>query len=294
MRPIGTVFALSSQTERPTTQKFIILTADRAMLPRVDLIRTEADSWLLMQSPDWISNSIKKNGNWGPNESNLCKVFTADMANPVVIDVGANIGGFAIPVAKALMDSLGKVYCFEPQRIIFQQLCANSFLNRLDNVFAYNVALGENNGKLDIPELDFSKSQNSGGFSIDPMIRKEVAAEFTNISSGASNAVELRTLDSFELFENLAFIKADIEGTELEFFKGATETLYHNNYPPILFEQWENKDWYEAKADETKNFLIEIGYDLQRLNGEILAQHQKYRKRYNILRDGNRLTLERV
>jgi len=36
LRPIGTVFALSSQTEHPTTQKFIILTADRAMLPRVD------------------------------------------------------------------------------------------------------------------------------------------------------------------------------------------------------------------------------------------------------------------
>ena len=265
-----------------------------AMLPRVDLIRADESSWLLMQTPDWITNSIKKNGNWSSNESNLCKAFTTDMAEPVVIDVGANIGGFAIPVAQSLMSNAGKIYCFEPQRIIFQQLCANSFLNRLDNVFTYNVALGENNGTLDIPELDFGKSQNCGGFSIDPMIRKEVAAEFTNISSGASSAVEMRTLDSFELFENVAFIKADIEGTELEFFKGATETLYQNNYPPILFEQWENKDWYEEKADETKSFLIEIGYDLQRLNGEILAQHQKYRKCYNIKRNGNRLTLERV
>ena len=79
---------------------------------------------------------------------------------PIVIDVGANIGGFAIPVAKSLMDCAGKVYCFEPQRIIFQQLCANTFLNRLDNIFTHNVALGENNGTLNIPELDCSKSQN--------------------------------------------------------------------------------------------------------------------------------------
>ena len=264
------------------------------MLPRVDLIRADDASWLLMQSPDWITNSIKKNGNWGPNESNLCKVFTTDVVNHIVLDVGANIGGFAVPVAKSLMDSCGKVYCFEPQRIIFQQLCANTFLNRLDNAFTYNVALGESNGTLDIPELDFGKSQNCGGFSIDPIIRKEVSAEFTNISAEISSAVEMRTLDSYELFENVAFIKADIEGTELEFFKGATETLPQNNYPPILFEQWENKVWYEAKAEETKNFLVEMGYGLQRLNGKILAQHPKYRKSYNIKRDGNRLTLERA
>ena len=271
-----------------------MLIVDIAMLPRVDLIRGDESSWLLMQSPDWITNSIKKNGNWGSNESNLCKVFTVDEEKPIVIDVGANIGGFAIPVAKSLMDCAGKVYCFEPQRIIFQQLCANTFLNRLDNIFTHNVALGENNGTLNIPELDFSKSQNCGGFSIDPMIRKEVAAEFTNVSVGASSVVEMRTLDSCELFEGVAFVKVDIEGTELEFFKGATQTLLHNNYPPILFEQWENKVWYEAKAEKTKTFLTEMGYRLQRLNGEILAQHPKYRKSYNIKRDGNRLTLERA
>ena len=83
------------------------------MLPRVDLIRADESSWLLMQTPDWITNSIKKNGNWSSNESNLCKAFTTDMAEPVVIDVGANQGIYSLAMAK-IVKPRGKVIAVEP------------------------------------------------------------------------------------------------------------------------------------------------------------------------------------
>ena len=35
------------------------------MLPRVDLIRAEETSWLLMNNKDHISEFIRKNGFWG-------------------------------------------------------------------------------------------------------------------------------------------------------------------------------------------------------------------------------------
>ena len=83
-------------------------------------------------------------------------------------------------IAKYISNTNGKVYAFEPQRIVFQQFCANVFLNRLDNVHAYNIALGDTVCKIQIPELDFWKSQNIGGFSVDANMgscRMEIVAE---------------------------------------------------------------------------------------------------------------------
>ena len=45
------------------------------MLPRVDLIRAEENSWLLMNNLDHISDFIRKNGYWGRTEATIGKVF---------------------------------------------------------------------------------------------------------------------------------------------------------------------------------------------------------------------------
>jgi hypothetical protein len=45
------------------------------MLPRVDLIRAKESNWLLMNSPDHISEIIRKHGVWGQTESIICKTF---------------------------------------------------------------------------------------------------------------------------------------------------------------------------------------------------------------------------
>ena len=49
-----------------------------------------------------------------------------------MVEVGANIGMHAVPIAKAIAS--GRLICFEPQRVIFQQLCCNLSLNNLTNV----------------------------------------------------------------------------------------------------------------------------------------------------------------
>ena len=45
------------------------------MLPRVDLIRAEENSWLLLNNQDLISDFIRKNGFWGNTESTIGKVW---------------------------------------------------------------------------------------------------------------------------------------------------------------------------------------------------------------------------
>lgn len=270
------------------------------MLPHVDIYRRGELDYLLMNSSDHISDSIRKHGQWSSSEVTICKVLLRGRENQLVIDAGANIGGFALPVAKFLETLNGSIVCFEPQRIVFQQLCANIFFNRIDNAYTHNVAVGDELKSIDIPELDFKKSKNIGGFSINKKIRDNIAKEtkgskYENFSDsyGKNYNVSQIPLDNFGFFDNVGFIKVDIEGFELEFFKGATKTITSNNFPPIIFELWK-MDWYKEKAAQTLNILEEMGYSFEELGEEILAQHPKFHRRVDFVRHEKGITLQLV
>jgi FkbM family methyltransferase len=267
------------------------------MLPRVDLVRADECEWLLLNSPDQITEYIRKNGAWGITEASIAKVFLGNQIGANVIDVGSNIGGFSLPIAKHIANNKGAVYAFEPQRIVFQQFCGNVFLNRLDNIYAYNLALGDRACNIVIPELNFWESHNIGNFSVDASIRKNIAndakssGELTNQESGANHLAEQRTLDSFNFKFNINLFKVDIEGYELEFFKGASETIQSNNFPPIIFELWENRSWYEKKAEQTKAILHNWGYEFEQFGREILAQHPSHNVQCKVTREGHNINL---
>lgn len=268
------------------------------MLPHVDIYRRDDLDYLLMNSPDYISEIIRTTGSWSENETKICRAFLNKTQNKKVIDAGANLGSFALPVAKSLMDTSGSVVCFEPQRIVFQQLCANIFINRLDNVFTHNTALGDTEKSIEIPELDLKKSKNIGGFSTDPDIRKKMdehaaGSRVENFESESGNTctVQQVTLDSYGFFEDVAFIKVDIEGLELEFFRGARKTIEENNFPPIIFELW-RLDWYKEKAEMTTKYLADLGYSFSKFGMEILAQHPDHYRTLNVVPDGDRMTIK--
>ena len=67
-----------------------------------------------------------------------------------VIDGGANIGAFTIPLAKQV-GSTGHVYAFEAQRVLSQILHTNVVMNELFNVHVLNQALGANFGTVSVP-----------------------------------------------------------------------------------------------------------------------------------------------
>ena len=267
------------------------------MLPRVDLIRADSSSWLLLNNSDHISDFIRKNGYWGLAESSIAKVFIQDQEDVNVVDVGANIGGFTVPTAQLISNKKGIVHAFEPQRIVFQQLCANVFLNQLDNVHVYNVALGNSINQIQIPELDFWESKNVGGLSVDQAIRKNINEDalsgktFQNTETGIVYSVEQKTLDCFQFNFNINLIKVDVEGYELEFFQGSVQTVKASGFPPIIFELWQEKTWYESKAEKTKNILSKWGYKFNYFGREILAQHPAHKRQCQITKNGNNFDL---
>ena len=94
---------------------------------KVELIRTKIGIFLI-NIQDVIGTSLKITGVW---ESWLIVVYGKVIQKEwTVIDAGANIGCHTIPFARLCK----KVYAFEPQREVYNNLCSNIFLNGLDNI----------------------------------------------------------------------------------------------------------------------------------------------------------------
>jgi FkbM family methyltransferase len=186
-----------------------------------------------------------------------------------VLDIGANLGTFCVPLAQKIPAL--KFHAFEPQRIIYYQLCANTIINSLGNVYTYEAGLSNQEADLELDVPDYATETNIGAFSIDKEVREN---EYECKTSGGKEKMILMTLDGIG-FENVRLIKIDVEGHELEVIKGGIETIKKNNYPPIIFEAWTWKPWFEPKRKALLEYLEGHGYKIQQLGQNNLAIRNK-------------------
>lgn len=202
-----------------------------------------------------VGVTLLDHGNNNTVEADLTLRMLQNVSDPVVFDVGANIGTYATWIAKALMGRNGKVYCFEPQREVFQMLCGNMAINNIFNVHAYQLALGNEEKFMDIPTVNYCKNNSSfGSFNLDGIDRKG----FDNIPN-TTQRVKLTRLDSFVAewnIEKVDFIKVDAEGLDIDVLEGARKTI--DKFKPDLFVEYLNlgstKD--EESSEQGKNNLI--------------------------------------
>src|SRR5436309_7187120 len=102
----------------------------------------------------YIGRSLDLYGEFSEGEVELFQQIVKP--GDVVIDVGANIGAHTLWFAKTVGNG-GGVVAFEPQRLIFQTLCANLALNNVMNVMAFWQAVGEAPGVIVVPIFDPNK-----------------------------------------------------------------------------------------------------------------------------------------
>ena len=147
-----------------------------------NLIRMR-DGWMVYDENDtYIGKSIKEYGEWCQEEIDLCKQCLKK--NDVVIEVGSNIGSHTLAISQTVHE--GTVFAFEPQNVIFQNLCANLSINSITNCFCFNSALSDKREeKLYFPNYDFTKEQN---FSVMSFLRAN--------EKGHSIQANVDTLDS--------------------------------------------------------------------------------------------------
>lgn len=224
-------------------------------LPKVNLVHGKDVDYLLFDSVDYISKCIKLSGEYEPEVRKLAEGILNDISNGTVLDIGANLGSFTVPLAK----KYGKLnfVSFEPQRTIYHQLCGNVFLNSLDNVTPKNLGVGSCDCEVHCGRPDYYTTDNIGSF---------------GLGSVGNEIIQVVTLDSFG-FDDVRLIKIDVEGFELEVLKGAQETITRNNFPPILFEVW-TVDWFKEKRETILNYVENLGYTLHIYGENVLAKRQ--------------------
>jgi FkbM family methyltransferase len=140
-----------------------------------------------------------------------------------VIDVGANVGQFAI--ASAMIFPKVDVHSFEPVPEVVVKLKAN--VQKLPNVAVYPTALGERKGSC-----TFHVNSHTQSSSILALGKHHLDA-FPNERETHTIEVSLTTLDA--VFENVelrppVLLKLDVQGYEAQTFIGGPRTLARCDY----------------------------------------------------------------
>lgn len=247
-------------------------------LPKIKIIQRNNLNWALMDSDDFISNTIERSGAWAAEEVALCHQLIAHVETPLILDIGANLGAFSVPLAKMIEGRGGVVWAFEPQRVIHQQLCTNLFINRIENVKTFAVALGSKSDEVEIPALNYHETKNVGAFSLEEKVLSVV--NIVQHKDGRSEKISINRLDDLTTNAVVSLIKIDVEGREAEVLRGASSTLHKSSYPPVVYEEWrENKYQGEVEAIsasnrvQTREILEDLGYQLIKMGNTVLAVH---------------------
>lgn len=166
-----------------------------------------------------LGRSLHHYGEWF--DAHLSLMLEIISGDDIVIDAGANIGPHTIPMASKLLNTGGMVFAFEPQRLVFQNLCANITLNRLVNVFARNEAVGAKSGTIMVPALSPFIIQSSTG--VDLRTPPEVG-----------ETVPMIRLDDLPI-GRCKLLKIDVEGMEPDVLDGA-RNLIKTMRPVLVIE----------------------------------------------------------
>jgi FkbM family methyltransferase len=167
------------------------------------------------------------------------------------VDIGAYYGLYTL-IASVAVGSQGRVVAFEPSPYQMKRLRWHLRLNRSRNVRAEDVALGRVEGEGTF----FSVPGGAAGFS--SLRRPDVGAEVRPI------LVRIMTLDSYlrqHSVGTIDLIKIDVEGGEMDVFRGAENLLRQELRPVILCElQDVRTEAWGHKARDTAAFIESFGF----------------------------------
>jgi FkbM family methyltransferase len=184
-----------------------------------------------------------------------------DGKRPILaIDCGANIGVHTIEFARVL-DGVGSVISIEAQKSVYYALCGNIAINNCFNVNAINVAIGDKNGTLKIPSIDYHKKSSFGSLELIRSTKNEDIGQSIDYENGYD--IPLITIDSLNQ-PLVDLIKIDVEGMEEAVISGALETL--NASHPVMFIEK-----IKSNSENLLQALTDLQYEIHDLGPNVLA-----------------------
>lgn len=159
-----------------------------------------------------------------------------------VLDIGANMGWYAINIAKTYPACM--IHAFEPVPKTYRLLVENVTLNKINNVVTHNFGFSDEGKDLTF----FFYPEGSGNASSENLSEREDIEKIV---------CHVEALDDFANRLNLPrvdFIKCDVEGAELFVFRGGKKLLERDK--PIVFSEMLRK--WSAKFGYHPNEIIAL------------------------------------
>jgi FkbM family methyltransferase len=153
----------------------------------------------------------------------------------IILDIGTAEGLFPLTV----IDNCKHVYMVEPSKIFIDCL-KKTFVNHLDKVTLFNVAVGNEDGII-----PFDENSLDGKVAVD--------------NDDNTYKITISKIDTLLKNKKITYLKADIEGFELEMLKGAVETIKKNK-PKIAITTYHTQNNPDEIIALIKGFVPEYNY----------------------------------
>jgi len=201
-------------------------------------------SWELRMSDGSIVNapcgsvmawSMAAVGHWDRHIVELLRPYVDP--DSLVLDIGASIGVWTVPLGRTASSRGALVWCFEPNPENVRWLTANIERNGLcDVVDVKAVGLGARAGTAHL----FLREHGGGNGALSDR-------------GGADRVpVSVARLDDFDLPRRVSFMKLDVEGFEIEVLRGARDTIARDR--PVIFGEF-SAEWLKIRGENLARYL---------------------------------------
>ena len=206
-----------------------------------------------------------ENFNYNPRSNGefwLIKVLSKESNNQILLDVGANVGNWALEAARHFTES--KIYSIEASPSTYKELIKRT--RDKYNIFSFSVALSDA-----IKDLTFYERGDLG-------TRNTLHGENTGIEYDRKYPIKTSTGDIFVKSHisklPILFIKIDVEDHELHVLRGFSDLLKRKMVDVVQFERATAAGSY--KMLDFYNLFNQYGYVLGKLYPEHIEIYQNY------------------
>lgn len=157
----------------------------------------------------------------------------APVQTPIVFDVGANVGDYALLVRRHLPSAL--IYAFEPCGPVYQELAKNLSARGDMNAKPYELGFSDTEKEVELYSYSIEGTEISLLASLDMRLPTQVR----EVEVSSTDRIQTKTIDGFcaeNSISRIDFLKLDVEGHELAILRGSRKMLDAGAISMIQFE----------------------------------------------------------